>query len=338
MWIFDVGFQLSYSALLAIMYFEPKIASWLTFRHKPLKYIWELTAVSLAAQLGTVPLCMYYFHKFPNYFLIANYVVVPFGSLIIYSAVFLFIVSKIPLINVFAATLLEWVVKIMYYCIKFIENLPNALSINWLNGYQTLLFYLMIFALGFLFIKIKFKYILFLGSFAILFFTSILLQNIDNQKVNQLIIFNDNKNLTLNIINSEKNFVYASDFESAEKIAQTLWMRRNCKEVYFQQTDTNEMAKIVQFDNKNFVILTQKNILKKLPDAPLDVDYLVVNKNIFPSKDIFESYFKPKTIITTGDVYENNNKKFAVLAEEYGINFYPVRTKGAFVLTIENND
>ena len=332
MWIFELGFQLSYSAVLAIIYFVPQITKWLTFKHKPLKYLWELTAVSLAAQLGTAPLCIYYFHQFPHYFLLSNFVVIPITSLIIYSASFLFVVSKIPIINVVAAFILEWIVKIMYYGIKLIEQLPNALSISWLNGTQTILFYLIIFSLGFLFYKIKFKYLVCFAVFSILFIFTILMHNIDNQHFNQLTIFNDNKNFTLNIVDDRQNFVYTSDFESAEKNAALFWRHHSCQNPYFQQIDTTEYAKIVQFNQQNFVILTDRKIFRKLPESPLEVDYLIVNKNIFPNQDIFEKYFIPKTLITTGDVYENNNKKFAVLAKENGINFYSVRENGAFVL------
>ena len=332
MWLFDVGFQFSYSAVLAIIYFEPKISNLLTIKNKPLKYLWQLTSVSIAAQLGVAPFALFYFHQFPHYFLLANFIVIPAASLIIYSAFFLFAVSKIPILNIVAAFILEWVIKIMIYGVKFVETLPNSLTITWLSNAELFLFYMIIITIGFLFYKIKVKYLVAIAVFSILFIISILTHNVDNQKLNQLTIFNDNKNFTLNIIDKNQNFVYASDFEYAEKIAENFWINRSCKNPIFEEIDTTEFVKIIQFNQQNFVILTDRKIFRKLPEEPLEVDYLVVNKNIYPSNDIFEKYFSPKTLITTGDVYENNNKKFAVLAEENGIDFYPIREKGAFIL------
>ena len=335
MWLFDVGFQFSYSAVLAIIYFEPKISNLLTINNKPLKYLWQLTSVSLAAQLGIAPFSIFYFHQFPHYFLLANFIVIPAASFIIYSAVFLFLVSKIPIINILAAFILEWIIKIMLYGVKFIETFPNTLSISWLSGTQVLLLYLIIVTIGFLFYKLKMKYLVCLAFFSILFISTVLTHNIDNQKFNQLTIFNDNRNFTLNIIDKNQNFVYTSDFENAEKISEMFWIHHSCKSPIFQEIDTVEFAKIIQFNQQNFVILTNRRIFRKLPESPLEVDYLVVNKNIYPSNDIFELYFRPKTLITTGDVYENNDKKFADLAKENGINFYSISKNGAFILRTE---
>ena len=332
LWLFEVGFQLSYSAVLAIIYFQPKIAKMLIINNKPLNWAWELTSVSIAAQLGAAPLCFYYFHQFPTYFLLSNFVGVPLASVIIYNAVALFAVCKIPFLNEITAFILTWVVKIMYAGLQLIENLPFALGIGWLNAWQTVLLYGLILTFGFLFYKIKFKYLAFFGIFSILLISTILIHNIENQRFNQLTIFNDNRNFTLNIVDNNQNFVYSSDFESAEKTAKAFWLNNSCKTPVFEAIDTTEFAKIIQFNNKNFIILTNKNIFKKLPESPLEVDYLVVNKNIFPSNVLFEKYFVPKVLITAGDVYESSNKKYADLTKENGILFYPVREKGAFIL------
>ena len=61
--LFDVGFQLSYSAVIAIVYFQPKIAGLLYVRNRFLRWAWDLAAVSLAAQIGTAPFAIFYFHQ-----------------------------------------------------------------------------------------------------------------------------------------------------------------------------------------------------------------------------------------------------------------------------------
>jgi competence protein ComEC len=79
---FSVGFQLSYAALIGILLFQPLILKLWLPKHKVLEYFWQITSVSLAAQIGTLPISIYYFHVFPTYFIIANWIVIPAAFLI----------------------------------------------------------------------------------------------------------------------------------------------------------------------------------------------------------------------------------------------------------------
>ena len=82
-YIFQVGFQLSYLAVFSIIIFQPIIYRLFSPGFKLIDYFWKLTSVSLAAQIGVIPLSIYYFHQFPGLFLITNLVVLPFLGLIL---------------------------------------------------------------------------------------------------------------------------------------------------------------------------------------------------------------------------------------------------------------
>src|SRR5262249_36907228 len=88
-WLWDVGFQLSYAAVLSIVIFVKPIYNWFYIRNKILDFIWKLNAVSIAAQLLTTPLSLYHFHQFPNYFLLSNFAVVPLSSIVVLGEIFL---------------------------------------------------------------------------------------------------------------------------------------------------------------------------------------------------------------------------------------------------------
>ncbi|GGD53767.1 ComEC/Rec2 family competence protein [Muriicola marianensis] len=81
--LFQVGFQLSYAAVLAIAWIFPVLMRAWYPRNRLLRRLWKLTAVSLAAQLGVMPLCLFYFHQFPGLFLLSALLLVPFLGLII---------------------------------------------------------------------------------------------------------------------------------------------------------------------------------------------------------------------------------------------------------------
>jgi len=77
----------------------------------------DLLAVSVAAQLGTVPFTLYYFHQFPNYFLLTNLVAIPLSTLVIYLAIGLLFVSFIPYLSVAVAFLLKWSLWLLNFLI-----------------------------------------------------------------------------------------------------------------------------------------------------------------------------------------------------------------------------
>jgi competence protein ComEC len=107
MYLFDVGFQLSYLAVLGILYLQKWISDWYQPKNKIMTYIWSTTSVSLAAQLFTLPLCWYYFHQFPNYFIIANLIAIPLSSVALYASIGVLVFAKIP----YVVLLFQWALQ-----------------------------------------------------------------------------------------------------------------------------------------------------------------------------------------------------------------------------------
>ena len=107
MYLFDVGFQLSYLAVLGILYLQKWISNWYQPKNKIMTYVWSTTSVSLAAQLFTLPLCWYYFHQFPNYFIIANLIAIPLSSVALYASIGVLVFAKIP----YLVLLFQWALQ-----------------------------------------------------------------------------------------------------------------------------------------------------------------------------------------------------------------------------------
>jgi competence protein ComEC len=143
-YLLDVGFQLSYFAVLGLVYLHPKIYGLLYIKNKLVDSIWSYSALSFAAQLATFPLSIYYFHQFPLYFLLSNLVIVLPVALIMYAGIiFLFIPwpGTLEPLGLFLSKLISFTDQILYY----IEDMPVA-SIGgiWINTYQYILIYLLI--------------------------------------------------------------------------------------------------------------------------------------------------------------------------------------------------
>lgn len=128
--LWDIGFQLSFSAVFAILLFMPLFdelvsQTWLQ-RHFVFRYLWSLAAVSVSAQLGTAPLVAYYFGGFSTYFLFTNFIVIPCTLLILYGMVIASLLLLLPKVHTFLFECVAYIVDFMNTSISWIAHLPYA--------------------------------------------------------------------------------------------------------------------------------------------------------------------------------------------------------------------
>ncbi len=83
MFLFDVGFQMSYMAVLAIVTIQPIIYKLWRRKWRLFDYFWQILTVTIAAQFGVIPISLYYFHQFPGLFFVSNLIIIPFLGLIL---------------------------------------------------------------------------------------------------------------------------------------------------------------------------------------------------------------------------------------------------------------
>ena len=122
----DAGFQLSFLAVAGIVIcYQPLYDLWMIRRKWPDK-LWQMVAVSLAAQAFTWPVCLFYFHQFPNYFLLANVVAVPLSTLLLYGEIILMMVAEAPVVAAFAGKGLEYGIFAMNLVIQWVDGIPGA--------------------------------------------------------------------------------------------------------------------------------------------------------------------------------------------------------------------
>jgi len=126
-YIVEVGFQLSYLAVLGIVLIQPRIYELWKPKFWLVQKVWAITAVSLAAQLATFPLGLLYFHQFPNYFLLSNLVVIPAATIILTAGIALVAFQWIPIVSAWLGYFLYTVVHGLDLFIAWVERLPMAL-------------------------------------------------------------------------------------------------------------------------------------------------------------------------------------------------------------------
>ena len=121
--LYDIGFQLSFMAMLAILLVSPLMGRLVTprwmMRHRLKGWLLSMTVISLAAQAGTAPLVAYHFGRFSTYFLLTNFVVIPAATLILYGAV---VALAIPA----TAPVLLWLVGLLNAVLAWMSEWPMA--------------------------------------------------------------------------------------------------------------------------------------------------------------------------------------------------------------------
>lgn len=145
LWLFDVGFQLSFSAVAGIVLIHPYLYGRVTVRNRFMRWGWGLISVSIAAQMATAPLVLFYFSRFSTYFLLTNLVVIPLVSLIMYVAVLMLLLFPVPLLQSVVAVVLAFLLKILNGFVCWVQQLPgSSLDGIWVYKTEVFIFYLWI--------------------------------------------------------------------------------------------------------------------------------------------------------------------------------------------------
>ncbi|EAZ80311.1 ComEC/Rec2 family competence protein [Algoriphagus machipongonensis] len=133
--IFEVGFQLSYLAVLGIVMLQPLILKCWNPPNKWLEYFWQIVAVSIAAQLATFPLTLFYFHAFPTYFLLGNLIIIPLAFLIMHLGIPLLAFGWVPVLGELLGVLVSKTILFQNFIVLRIQSLPypqiDQISIEW---------------------------------------------------------------------------------------------------------------------------------------------------------------------------------------------------------------
>jgi competence protein ComEC len=144
----DKGFILSYLAVFGIVYLQPKILSLIKVRNIIAFKVWEFTSVSIAAQIMTLPISLFLFGKFPNYFILANWVVIPLSTIAIYLSIAQIVFQQWTVALQVISSCNEKIICFMNDFLKSLTNLKGAVTNNIsITVMECFLFYSMLFVI-----------------------------------------------------------------------------------------------------------------------------------------------------------------------------------------------
>ena len=330
--LFDVGFQLSYAAVLSIVFFQRPFSNLLPVNNKLLRWLRDLLTVSVAAQLGTMPFTLYYFHQFPNYFLLTNLVAIPLSTIVIYLAMLLLLVSFVPYLSVGVAFLLKGSLWLLNYLIVWIENLPHALTMISFDFNQMFLLLVVLFGFSFYFYAKSFKG-LFVGLLALLMVAAVALkQKYETLNTKQMIVYAGQKSTHINFLLGTNNYVYTTDSVELEKVAGGYWKKHQLNRPVYLGSNGWLNDGFAYFGDKRILILQEDLLGKQNFHNTVSVDYLIVGNGLKPKFNQLLEIIHPATVIVDKSISDWYTDHIRHVCEERGIGFYAVAEKGAYVL------
>lgn len=168
-WLFDVGFQLSFVAVTSILLIQQPIYRLFTIKSRIGKYVWGLMSVSIAAQLGTAPLVLFYFSRFSTHFLLTNLGVIPLVTIILYIAVFMLLLTPISWIQTYVAEGVKKLLEILNLFVRWVEQLPySSIDGIWLYQLEVFGIYVSLFLLFYYYMNRRYKNLITYLSFILL--------------------------------------------------------------------------------------------------------------------------------------------------------------------------
>ncbi len=329
--LFNIGFQLSYLAVIGIVFFQNLIYKSWYVKNRVGKFIWKLTSVSLAAQIITLPISIFYFHQIPTYFWLSGLIVVPAAPIILVLGLLIFFFSLFSstIVSALAFVLMKflWVVNAVIF---MIQKLPiHIISDIHITFYELVLLYIVVAMIMIWIYSANKKYLWTALLFLCITCISFSARKISYLYQKKLIVYHTQGNLIDYIEGkevytfkneelSEKNEDFAASmyraFYGAKKIKENILFKNNFI--------TIKGLKIYVLNENYYQRRSIKNI---------DIDIIIIQNNPFINFKNLVKEFNCKKIIVDGSNSYGKIKFWKKAAKEYNIEFHNTKEHGAFI-------
>ena len=300
--LWDVGFQLSYCAVVGIVWLQKPIQNLFYTKHKPLQYLWQMCSVTIAAQVLTLPICIYYFHQIPTLFLITNLICVPLSTVILFAEILLIAVSTISIIGALLGKFIYVLTWFMNFIIDSCNKLPLSLIDKiYATPFTTVFLYLFVFTGVAGLLRYNKKMIISsLGFF--LFFMGIWSYgkiNLIQQK--KIIIYNVSRHTAIDFITADKYFFLGDEEFKTDAALQNFNLKP--ARVSLQVNQSRDTLKSIQhskflwqFYGKKLMIIDTPLSFESVQNK-IVVDVLLITKNANVNIADITSAVTPRCIV-----------------------------------------
>ncbi|MGB5943836.1 MAG: ComEC/Rec2 family competence protein [Leeuwenhoekiella sp.] len=323
--LFQVGFQLSYLAVFGIFWLQPAIYRFWQPKFWVTKKLWSIASVTLAAQLGVLPLSIFYFHQIPLLFLFANIVVLPFLGLILGGGICIILLAMLGILPDFLAQGYEHLIFGLNAFIKWIASAEDFVLRNlFISPWELIALFALVLAFGLLLREYSYHRLM-------NFFLSLTLFPVANvyKQVNSaeehLYIFNQYRE-TRFALQQGKQMTFFSSYERQQNnidgIGQNVLQASVVDEIYFKP-----LPNIFRFKRKNILVIDKDGIFD-IPD--LTANYILLSNSPKINFDRLLQTHPNAFIIADASNYKTYTDRWRKSCAQKKVPFYSTYELGFF--------
>ncbi len=322
--LFDVGFQLSYLALFFILWLQPLLGSIWEPKYKITQYFWDILTVSFAAQIGTLPISIYYFHQFPGLFFITNLVIIPFLSIIMALGLLLMILLLLNLAPFFLVRIVEKSIAFMNFIIQKIAAFDQMVFTEIpFNILMVVSLYLLVIAAVIYFKQPSFRQMVYVCAGVVLIQASFFYTKWRIHNENELIVFNINKSTLFAERKGNKVYLFKDSGTSLYNTIQP-YLTANFAKVVKENTVPN----LMYISNKKIVVIDSAGTYPK----NVNPDILVMRQSPKINLNRVLKTCRPKLIIADASNFKSYSSLWKSTCIKEKIPFQNTYEKGFYKL------
>lgn len=322
-WIGDAGFQLSYFAVFGIVFFQPRIRAIWFPRTWIIRQVWEISSVSIAAQAGTLPLSLFYFHRFPPWFLISNVIVIPLVTLIMILFIIFLLFITVPVVFTILLKLLLFLIGIMNTSLRGLAELPSlGMEKIFFSDIQMIALFLVL-AGTCLFIQYRRPAFL---NFAVFFMTVLVsagtIERFRNGRSEEIIVFSMKGNMAAGLICGRDALILHNcndrmDFNPGFHYScMPLLIEKGIKKIRIQSLREMDslpsgimrieegMNYYLRYNSKSVLIMDEPGMFKfKTCRNPLNADIIILNRSLpYIPPEHRDTFFQTSTLVLSSSL------------------------------------
>ncbi|TMM59480.1 ComEC family competence protein [Maribacter algarum] len=321
MLLFQVGFQMSYAAVLAIVWIYPMLQQLWSPKNKIIRKIWQLLSVSVAAQLGVLPISLFYFHQFPGLFFISNLIIVPAMGLILGMGILIVMLALFDMLPQWLAEFYNGVIGLMNSIIEWVAQQEAFVfkDISF-DTMQLLLSYGIIISLLMLFTRINFKRLALFLVCIMSFQLWTIYTSYKTRNTQILLLAHRSKNSVLLYQSGYQLNVTTSDSISASAIVKDYEVAKRIQDILFPDLQNG-----YTWRNKTILMIDSLGIY---PSG--NHDYILLTQSPKINLERLIDSVQPKQIIADGSNYRSYIARWRKTCAKRKLPFHYTGEKGAY--------
>ncbi len=336
--LLEMGFLLSYSAVIGIVVLQSPIYHLFFVKNRVLDKAWDITAVALAAQIATMPFTLFYFNQFTTYFWLSNLFMTPISFIVVVSGMVLLLVSWIPYVNALVGYLVWGAIYVMNWVVAWIESLPLSI----VKGVHISEFEFSLLLLAFLLLLLmvtlrKRRMLIAMLSALLLLMVSVTVRVYQSDSQSGMTVFSLRSHTAIDFVKGGEHLLLTdstlmADESTVDYSLKGAWTKRHLslhpQTIGFEEDFNNgylfKKSNLVSFDGKLLALWNDDCRADDSLSYRLPVDYLLVSGRQTPDVKSVGNAFAAQLLIIDGSVPRYLAEKWASQALAMGVSCYDV--------------